>query len=81
MGLIMVMQLHAMAHGKTVNNKEVRVVYTNWRGETAERVIQPIEIYWGKTEWHPEEQWLLKVWDVDRAAERCYAMKDIKEWR
>ncbi len=61
-------------------NQTVRVVYTNWRGETAERTIVPIEIYWGSTEWHPEEQWLLKVWDVERNAERSYAVKDIKKW-
>ncbi|MFC1870642.1 hypothetical protein ACFLXW_00050 [Candidatus Dependentiae bacterium] len=64
-----------------VRDKAVTVLYTNWRGETAERAIKPIEIYWGKTEWHPEEQWLLRVWDIERDAERCYTMKDIKEWR
>jgi len=65
---------------KIILNRAVRVVYTNWRGETAERTIVPVEIYWGKTEWHPEEQWLLTVWDVERNAERCYALKDIKKW-
>jgi predicted DNA-binding transcriptional regulator YafY len=58
----------------------VKVIYTNWRGETAERIIVPVSISWGKTEWHPEEQWLLKVWDVERQAYRDYALKDIKEW-
>lgn len=48
---------------------EVVVVYKNWRGETAERTIKPIEIYWGSTEWHKQEQWLLKVWDIEKNAE------------
>ncbi len=59
----------------------VNVIYTNWRGETAERTIIPVSIFWGKTEWHPEEQWLLKVWDTEREAYRDYALKDIKAWR
>ena len=61
--------------------KAISVLYTNWRGETAERQIIPIKIYWGSTEWHPENQWLLKVWDLERKAYRSYALKDIKEWR
>lgn len=60
--------------------KAVSVIYTNWRGETAERMIVPIELYWGSSEWHPKEQWLLKVWDVERGAYRAYALKDIKKW-
>ncbi len=62
-------------------NRAVKVIYTNWRGETAERSIIPVSISWGTTEWHPQEQWLLKVWDIERQAYRDYALKDIKEWR
>jgi predicted DNA-binding transcriptional regulator YafY len=61
--------------------KAVSVTYTNWRGETAQRTIIPMEVYWGKTDWHPKEQWLLKVWDVDRGAYREYALQDIKKWQ
>ena len=60
--------------------KVVHVVYTNWRGKTRVRRIYPIRIYWGKTEYHPEEQWLLEVWDIDKDAPRTYAMKDIHAW-
>lgn len=60
-------------------SRAVQVRYTNWRGETAVRSVVPLEIFWGKTEYHPHEQWLLRVWDVERNAERLYAFKDIKE--
>ncbi len=63
-----------------ITEHAVRVRYTNWRGQTAERLIVPIEIYWGNTEWHKKDQWLLKVWDLERGAYRAYALKDIKEW-
>src|ERR1700704_3125980 len=58
----------------------IKVRYTNWRNETAVRSIVPLEVYFGKTEYHPQEQWLLKVWDVERGAERVYALKEISQW-
>ena len=58
----------------------IKVRYTNYRGETAVRTIVPINFYFGKTEYHPEEQWLIRLWDVDRNAERIYALKEITEW-
>lgn len=58
----------------------VSITYTNWRGETTKRIIQPERIYFGKTQWHPEEQWLLRAFDQDKQAKRDFAMKDISEW-
>ncbi len=63
-------------------NKEqtVRIMYTNYRGETGERKIIPQRIYFGKTDYHPEEQWLLVAFDIDKNAERTFAIKDIQKW-
>lgn len=55
----------------------IKVVYTNWKGKTEKRNIIPIEAYWGHTEFHKEDQFLLKCIDVDKGAERTYAMKYI----
>lgn len=62
------------------HNKVVRVRYTNWRGQTSVRNIEPIKIFWGNNEFHPESQWLLKCFDVDKNAERTFAMQDIHSW-
>lgn len=59
----------------------VRIIYTNWKGETAERTIKPIELWFGATEYHPEEQWLLRALDVAKDEERNFAMKDVDEWK
>ena len=61
-------------------NHAVKVKYKNYRGEVGVRSIIPMEIYWGQTEYHPHDQWLLKVWDVEKDAERIYAFKDIEEF-
>lgn len=62
------------------SNKSVKIIYTNWRGETAERTIEPIKVWFGNTEWHKENQWLLRAVDLEKKAERDFALKDIKKW-
>lgn len=60
--------------------KEVRILYTNYRGETFVRRVVPLRLYFGATEWHPEEQWLLEARDLDKDNNRSFAMKDIRAW-
>lgn len=60
--------------------KTVKLLYTNYRGETNIRTIIPKKIWFGGTDWHPEEQWLLDAYDIDKKADRTFAMKDIKTW-
>ena len=61
--------------------KAVTMNYTNWQDETEVRHIIPLELFFGKTEWHPEEQWLIKAYDLDKKAERSFALKDIHTWK
>jgi predicted DNA-binding transcriptional regulator YafY len=58
----------------------VTIRYTNYRGETAIRRIIPREVRFISTEWHPEPQWVLEAYDLDRKAERSFAIKDINDW-
>lgn len=51
--------------------------YRNWRGEIGHRSVYPIRMEWGSTEWHPEPQWLLVAHDIEKGAERSFAVKDI----
>lgn len=62
-------------------NKIVIINYTNWKGVTGFRRIIPKKIFFGSTEWHKEEQWLLEAYDVDKNADRSFAIKDIKSWQ
>ena len=61
-------------------NKKVKILYTNWKGETKYRNIIPKSIEFKSTQWHKEEQWILNAFDVDKNANRAFAIKDIKEW-
>ena len=65
---------------ETLPKDAVNIVYTNYRGETSIRKIIPKKIWFGKTDWHPEDQWLMDAIDLEKNAERSFALKDIKSW-
>lgn len=56
---------------------EFRFPYKNHRGEHGHRRVSPIRIWFGSTEWHPEPQWLLRAFDLDKDAERDFALSQI----
>ena len=51
--------------------------YRNHRGVSGVRRMQPIGVRFGSTEWHPEPQWLLRAFDLDKDSEREFAMSEI----
>lgn len=64
----------------TPSGRAIRFMYTNYKGVTALRIVRPITLFWGSSEWHPKPGWLLRAWDSSRAAERTFALKLIHEW-
>jgi predicted DNA-binding transcriptional regulator YafY len=60
--------------------RDAWIRYTNWRGETERRHIQPHVIWYGESPWHGGEQWLLGAWDLGRHAERTFALSGIRSW-
>jgi hypothetical protein len=61
-------------------DKVVTIRYTNYRGETAIRRILPIEIRFASTEWHPDPQWVMEAYDIEKGVQRSFAIKDILQW-
>ena len=59
---------------------ELRFLYRNHRGETAWRWVAPRLVRWGTAEHHPETQWLLEGIDLDKRADRTFALKDVRQW-
>lgn len=60
-----------------MTGSELRILYTNWRGETGLRRIEPIRLEFGSNEFHKEPQWLMIARDVEKNTERSFALKDI----
>jgi predicted DNA-binding transcriptional regulator YafY len=61
--------------------KHVLIDYTNWKGERSFRTIEPISISFEENEYHKPAQWLLLAMDLDKKAERSFALKDIHSWK
>ncbi len=59
------------------HREPVDIGYTNWRGEYAVRRIIPVRVWFGSTDWHPAPQWMLTAIDVEKGAERDFAVADI----
>lgn len=63
-----------------MEEKQVSIVYTNYKGNTSLRRIIPKEVLFASNEWHKEKQWLLIAFDVDKQADRTFALKDVRAW-
>tara|TARA_Y100000310_G_C20438617_1_gene694954 strand:+ start:342 stop:581 length:240 start_codon:yes stop_codon:yes gene_type:complete len=56
---------------------EIRFEYVNWRREKRIRAARVERFYFGSTEYHTEDQWLMEGFDFDKKANRIYACSDI----
>ena len=63
------------------DQKRIQIHYKNYKGEIAWRNILPGQIRFASTEHHIEEQWLMDAQDIDKGAQRSFALKDILEWK
>jgi hypothetical protein len=55
----------------------VTVSYINHKENLSLRRIRPIRIWFGSTAWHPEPQWFLEVFDLDKMETRDFAMSGL----
>lgn len=53
--------------------------YRNHRGEYSTRRIdgESVRFWFGKTEHHPDKQWFMGAWDLDKDSHRDFAANDI----
>lgn len=58
----------------------VRVLYRNHAGIQAWRTIVPVAFRYGISDHHKDAQWLVYAWDVEKMAERTFALKDVIKW-
>ena len=73
----------------------VEIDYTNYRGERAKRFVAPCAMVVASGRRHPDlfpmsyeetphhkpAQFVFRAFDVEKGAERTYAMKDVHSWR
>lgn len=64
----------------TPSGRAVRFVYKNYRGEIRLRRAKPLTVFWGSNRWHPDEQWLMHAYDLEKKAHRTFALAGIQPW-
>lgn len=71
-------RLHSWGCG---DGELVIIDYTNWRGKRSCRLIRPIKIWLGTTDFHTShQQWFLLAEDLVKKEHRSFAMEDIHRW-
>ncbi len=70
-----------MRYTRAVADDQVVVlVYTDDRGVRSTRRVVPERIWYGRTDWHPEPQWLLEAYDLGRHVLRSFPLRQIKNF-
>lgn len=57
--------------------KPITFDYVNYRKEKSTRTVLPENVWFGKTKYHPEEQWFLRAFDSEKLDYRDFALTDI----
>ena len=73
------MKEYSMSSDKVLDNP-IEIKYKNWKGKVGNRIITPIKLRYGESEFHKGNQWILKAWDISKSAVREFAINDILEY-
>lgn len=64
-----------------MNEEAVRVLYTNYKGQTNYRVIVPRRMWFGVCLFYGDApQWLLEVYDMEKKEMRTFSMANVRDW-
>ena len=61
-----------------LHGQAIKFMYTNYKGERAERHVMPNGLEYGEFPYHEGPQWFLHGQCLDRKARRTFALKDIE---
>ncbi len=59
------------------DTSQVSFMYKNYQGETSERKVLPMSLWFGLSSFYSGRQWFLKCWDLEKKAERDFALANI----
>ncbi len=66
---------------RQINGLEVHIDYTNWENKRGLRRVRPIRLRRGtQPPYHMEPGWLLEAYDLDKSADRVFALNKIHYW-
>ncbi|MDB4311967.1 hypothetical protein N9937_00915 [bacterium] len=60
-----------------MTEKSISILYLNWKNSLRVRLITPKSIWFGKTEYHTVEQWLMEAFCHEDNEFKVFALKDM----
>lgn len=57
--------------------RQLKIDYTNYKGLRSTRTILPLNLWYGRSEYHHEEGWFIRAIDLGRDALRDFYLPDI----
>lgn len=66
---------------RVVAGMEIEFTYTNHKGRYAKRWARVDRIWFGETTYYPRQQWLMTAFDLDKRAQRTFAMSVMSDVR
>ncbi|MCG8150641.1 hypothetical protein GUY44_09130 [Pimelobacter simplex] len=63
--------------GAMVYDEPLTILFTDSTGVNRERSVIPQRVWFGCTEWYPQEQWLLDAYDTERHVVRSFSLAAI----
>lgn len=69
------MEINELKKGDVISFK-----YKNWKGETSIRNVIFKGLSYGNNKYHIDDQFLMNGFDLEKLADRTYAVKDISEF-
>lgn len=55
----------------------LRFLYRNYKGKYSDRIVTEPQIWFGHTEWHPEDCYLMHAFDIEKGEYRDFKVQDI----
>lgn len=62
-----------------MDNQALKIDYTNYQGKRAWRFVKPLGISFKSTMHHPQAQWLMTVFDLEKNAVREFALTSVHQ--
>lgn len=61
------------------DRRRVGFTYKNYNDVISKRTVYPKRVWFGTTPYHVEPQWIMDAYDLDKKADRSFAMRDMTD--
>lgn len=72
-------RLHPVLRELCKQKSVINFDYKNYKGINSSRRAELHNLFYGQTEFHPKEQWLVEAVDIDKGETRVFSLEDMTD--